>query len=177
MDVTKIQEKSLLARELLQKGLASDYEEACRMIDDKGMVRDTRVPDGPTPRKAYEAAAEAREAPVSEGSTTTRGDLDKSLAQLKDFVIRYTKNNDRNLRELDEKMNQILNKLNQGVQAPLPVQKEIEVTQAAAPLPAVSTPQPAQQKEEHPHPQGHLNPNDFSVEKYFSNSGGKMVKK
>jgi hypothetical protein len=164
MDIARIQEKSEMARELIKKGLAQDYEEACNMIDEKGMVKNCTV-------EAGERRDQSANFDNDVHSDKRLEEIEKMISQVKDFVVRYTRNNDSNLRELDEKMNQILRKLSSGSSDVGNVEEKKQET-----LTPVETQKPVQ-KTESEHPQGKLNQEEFSVEKYFSNSHGRMVNK
>jgi len=176
MDVNKIQEKSVLARELINKGVVADYEAACQMIDEKGLVKNSSVPNYGSAMPQQNMNNERNE----HGDNRRLADLEKSLAQIKDFIMRYTKNNDSNLREIDEKMNRILQFQSKTSQnSIIEESEEIIVEENKTPEKINTVAQPIQQQlptqaKKSNHPQGHLNPNDFAVEKYFNNSHGKL---
>ena len=213
MDVSRIQEKSKLARELMQRGIASDFAEACKMIDDRGFVKDSRMsrvqsgdfdptsekdhtlalarPGEPSPiaalvgEKQKNGGGSAQASSTSSATTaapvqfdTSRLEkIEKQLTEMYDFFKKYSHNNDNNLRELDQRLKDVARTVVQSARTPSSAREELnaeEVTIDAEPE-KQKTLAPA--KKESKHPQSHLDPKKFSVDTFFSNSNGKMLKK
>ncbi len=187
MDVLRIQEKSKLARELMQRGIATDFEQASRMIDERGMIKDSGF------SSVERTHAEVQQKKVDAGygvsqnqSASVPGDvhferIERSINELRDFVMRYAKANDSNLRELDQKLKGLAQS---GLQtsAKQRVANTDEVTVEEMNVPE-QRPQQKQQTlpQDKPvaskHPQSTLDPTNFSVDKYFNNAHGKMLQK
>lgn len=178
MDVNKIQEKSALARELINNKIAPDYETACQMIDQKGMVRNSVVAS----QGGQAMPQQNMTMTIDRDSNNRLSQLERSFSEVKDFIMRYTKNNDNNLKELDAKMTQILKNSQAPAQRVATPQRtdDIVVEENKTPESSaqrVSTPPQSRRGEnsdESRNPQAKLNPKDFSVEKYFNNAHGKL---
>ena len=180
MDVFKLQEKNRLAKALVEKGIASDMHDAFNQIEKKGMVKEF----GDTVAEEMEMEDAVAAVQRQQQSMMERGDLDKhadvlnrlesiegTLSAFKEFFGKYKELNDNNLKEVDSRLKEIAKRV-------------IEMKSGAStqqtpqsPQQQQTLPKPAPKDDEIKHPQAGLDPNEFSVEKYFNNSNNKLAKK
>lgn len=167
MDVSKIKEKGEMAKNLVARGIAVDMHEAHKMIDSKGMVK-TDADLRPEQEKAMEEIKVDEQveqiANGNNGILKRVEQLEQMLGQFKEFFNRYKNNNDNNLKELDGSIKMMMRKLESGAVTNAAQQQE---QQPAKPQ-STTQPQAAGTN---------LDPSQFSVEKIFSNSNGRMMKK
>jgi hypothetical protein len=180
MDVSKIREKGEMAKNLVARGIAANMEEAHNMIDSRGMVR-TDVQLRPEQEKAMEEIKVDDQveqiANGNNGILKRVEQLEQMLNQFKEFFNKYKNNNDNNLKELDSSIKMMMRSLESGAVTNVPQQAEQPVQQPAE----QQTQQPAQeqpaQQQQAQAPGTNLDQSQFSVEKIFNNSNGRMTKK
>ena len=191
MDVLRVQEKSKLARELIQRGIATDFEQASRMIDERGMIKESgfraveRTHAEVQQKKAEAGYGQISPSSSSQSSVSTDVRLERierGLNELRDFVMRYAKANDSNLKELDHKLRGIVQSSVQTAPKATPVTSVDEVTVEEVTMPDQRPQQkqqtlPQEKSYSSRHPQSSLDPSNFSVDKYFNNAHGKMLQK
>jgi len=174
IDVEKLQKKAVLAKELVAKGMASSIDDAYRQIEKNFMVKESpehfkvsndNVNSDSSTGDTKIAAPKETEEIAAEYALLKRkiNTIEESLNEITSFVNRYRESNDNNLREIDQNLKKIESQLKNTS----PIQMPKEEVQTVI------------KKEEKPvSPRGgNLNPDDFSVEKYFSNANNKMSQK
>ncbi|MBW2987542.1 hypothetical protein KY336_03245 [Candidatus Woesearchaeota archaeon] len=183
MDVSKIREKGEMAKNLVARGIAANMEEAHKMIDSKGMVR-TDMQLQPEQEKAMEEIKVDEQvdqiANGNNGILKRVEQLEQMLQQFKEFFNKYKNNNDNNLKELDSSIKMMMRKLERGAVTNAPQQSqpaEQQTQQQEQP----AQQQPAQQEKPQSNTQAqapgtNLDQSQFSVEKIFNNSNGRMMK-
>jgi len=166
-DVSRLQDATKLAKDLVDRGIAKNYEEAHKMIEEQNMVRtegEVSVVSGETkPNKEAEPAKGKCNCEEENKALLSKIDgLEKNLKAMSDFLSKYSEQNDKNMQEVDER----LKRLEQGKNLKPEIQKKIQSQSQERPAD-----RPISGNGEG------LNPNDFSVEKFFNNAHGKMEKK
>jgi|SRR3989344_4218789 len=192
IDVEKIKAQSSLAKSLVERGFATDVEEACLLIEKQGLVHSNdRIPF--TERQERELTSRGKmdfvdevrmkqqnESIIREASgpsARVAGDsayielarkvdfMEKTMNELKSFMNKYREMNDKNLKELDQVVNSM---------------KSMRLGSSNGSSQVVSQPVVEQaRREEIPEakPQtgrgDSLNPRDYAVEKIFNFSNGK----
>jgi len=190
LDVSKIQEKSKLARDLIQQGIAADFSDACKMIDERGMVKISgmsvveenarMIHNVHSPKKDNKSndnlSENAGVKPVESPHLDLRLDkIEKSFSELRDLFMSYAKNNDGNLRELDQKLNDVVKHITQSPRSSRI--DDIDAQEVSIAQDEVQETLPKKpERNDSKHPQSHLNPKDFSVMKYFNNAHSRMKK-
>ncbi|HOI18291.1 MAG TPA: hypothetical protein PLX15_00300 [Candidatus Woesearchaeota archaeon] len=166
-DVSRLQDATKLAKDLVDRGIAKNYEEAHKMIEEQNMVKtegEVSVVCGETKKKEQECNCNHKECSCDGDNKEVLNkieSLEKTLKTFSDFLTKYAEQNDKNMQEVDER----LKRLEQNQSLKPEIQKKIQA----------SNQRPAD-KPISGNGEG-LNPNDFSVEKFFNNAHGKMEKK
>ncbi|MBD3259794.1 hypothetical protein GF371_04165 [Candidatus Woesearchaeota archaeon] len=180
MDVSKIREKGDLAKSLVQRGIAANLQDAYKMIEAKGMIKTNSTSDSDH-QKAMEEIKVDEEIEQIAGSNNgilkRVEQLEHMLAQFKEFFNKYKNNNDNNLKELDSGIKMLMRKIDSG--AATNVQKREtrqEPQQQRSQHPEQSQEQKQKPQNQAQTPGSNLDPSQFSVEKIFNNSHGRMNK-
>jgi hypothetical protein len=181
MDVSKIREKGEMAKNLVARGIAANMEEAHKMIDSKSMVR-TDVNLRPEQKKAMEEIKVDDQveqiANGNNGILKRVEQLEQMLNQFKEFFNKYKNNNDNNLKELDSSIKMMMRRLESGAVTNAPQQATQSAEQQEQPVQQQPAQQEKPQSTTQPQAPGtNLDQSQFSVEKIFNNSNGRMMKK
>jgi hypothetical protein len=179
-DVSRLQDTSNLAKELVEKGIAKDFDEALKIIESNNMVKSneefkTIKDEGAeqTDQKEKSDSEQPKQNSMEEKEkmsfkdskkennvSTGFEELQDKLSELKNLLENYIEQNDRNLQELDERL------------------KKLESQEGEKKEPQQKIPKKKGKK-----PQKHvtgagegLNPDDFAVDKIFNNSNGRLDK-
>jgi hypothetical protein len=181
MDVSKIREKGEMAKNLVARGIAANMEEAHKMIDSKSMVR-TDVNLRPEQKKAMEEIKVDDQveqiANGNNGILKRVEQLEQMLNQFKEFFNKYKNNNDNNLKELDSSIKMMMRRLESGAVTNAPQQATQPAEQQEQPVQQQPAQQEKPQSTTQPQAPGtNLDQSQFSVEKIFNNSNGRMMKK
>lgn len=167
-DVSRLQDATKLAKDLVDRGIAKNYEEAHKMIEEQNMVRsegEVSVVAGEAKKSEtkYENNHERCNCDEENKALLLKIEsLEQNLKTFSDFLTKYTEQNDKNMQEVDER----LKRIEQGQNLKPELQKRIKST-------------PKERPADRPisgNGEG-LNPDDFSVQKFFNNAHGKMEKK
>ena len=167
-DVSRLQDATKLAKDLVDRGIAKNYEEAHKMIEEQNMVRtegEVSVVAGEAKKKECECECSHGNCDCDEEKKALLSKVDaleKNLKTLSDFLSKYSEQNDKNMQEVDER----LKRIEQGQNLKPEIQKKIQSKSQGRPG----------DKPISGNGEG-LNPNDFSVEKFFNNAHGKMERK
>lgn len=169
LDVTKLQEKNNLAKELVEKGLASDINEAYNQIEAKNLTGDN---DGfLVGNKSVEQMEPEPEKPkvveVAQNSDSSAElqKLSDKIEKVNNFFMQYMQNNDNNLREVDQRLRQINDMLEN-----IPKEQTLKI-EPSKEVPPVEKQETVVEKEPE------MDPGEFAVDKIFDNSHGKLDKK
>lgn len=115
MDVDKIREKGRLAKELVQKGLAPDIQDAFQQIESQEMIR---TKEGDFRVSTVTEVPEVEEVvEVDEGQQTLEPakedikNLKRQVEHISAIFSRYQEQTDKNLIEIDARLREIKNML------------------------------------------------------------------
>ncbi|MBW3011809.1 hypothetical protein KY311_01355 [Candidatus Woesearchaeota archaeon] len=163
IDPSKLQENNRFAKKLVEQRLAANMEDAMNKISSHEEVKEEELkitPHDDAGNKEVGKVADSNEKVV---------ELEKKLNRIAEFFNQFKDVVNKNFREVDMRLNELKSKTRVE-----PVrQKEQPVQQGAA------QPQPRPQKKEMAQKADpdNFGEDEFAIEKYFSNSGGKMAKK
>ena len=170
LDISKLQKKENLAKEMIKLGVAGDIQNAFQQIEDNKLVNandDFNISEIP---KKPETAVQASQ-PVSDDLSQRLEKIEQKIKALAEFVDKYREQNDKNLKEVDTHIKGIHSKINDIRTRPVEQKKdEVKIEPAAAPA----------QKEEMQavtKPKEGWDTSQFAVENVFNNSGNRLTRK
>ncbi|MDK2907573.1 MAG: hypothetical protein PWQ87_31 [Candidatus Woesearchaeota archaeon] len=163
-DVSKLQGASSLAKELVEKGIAKDFQDALKIIESNKMVKSNEEFNIINNHKDSEKEEKVKEKEKVQENTTKIEDsvaikkIKEDLAELRDLFERYAAQNDNNLRELDTRLKNLESKIK--------FNQEVKEEKVKKPEPKKFVTGAGEG----------LNPDDFAVDKIFNNSNGRLEK-
>ena len=187
-DVSRLQDTSRLAKELVEKGIAKDFEEAVKMIESKNLVKSNdelqTINSNKTEEFKEEKSAESSndsdsvsEEAQSKSESSVLDEsvkkLEQRISQLQALLERYIAQNDKNLMELDSRLKVVEARLASIKSGSAPVQKQLSSSQSDS----GKETEPSEAERKHVTGAGEgLNPDDFAVDKIFNNAHGRLEK-
>ncbi|MDI3543969.1 MAG: hypothetical protein PWQ28_250 [Candidatus Woesearchaeota archaeon] len=164
-DVSKLQGASNLAKELVEKGIAKDFQDALKIIESNNMVKSNEEfkiinnhKDSEEQEEKIQEKEKANENTKSIEDSIAIKKIKEDLAELRDLFERYMTQNDNNLRELDTRLNNLESKIK--------FNQEVKEEKVKKPEPKKFVTGAGEG----------LNPDDFAVDKIFNNSNGRLEK-
>ncbi len=194
IDVEKIKATSSLARSLVEKGFATNIEEACFLIEKQGLVDyEDKLPFTDRQKEAlsgsgYEFEEGIEVSPITSATISKAAEsvprvssnefmrrlerMEAAVQQMNSFLAKYCKQNDTNIKEIDEGVKKVKLQIS-GLKSQ--VSAGSSDTQATLGPQMQSQANTAPRAGERNGALGGVNPKDFAVEKIFSNANGQMM--
>ena len=184
LDVSKLQKKGNLAKEMVRLGVVENIEDAFQQIENKEFVTskdDFIISDQYRKEKAAQAAAAQKTTEAlkpMEQSPDINARLEKlenSIKNLADFVDKYKNQNDKNMQEVDGHIKALKSTIHN---------LRTSQTSASSSQPTLTIEHPSEvpkvkvdDSQVVNRPKSNMNPEDYSVDKIFNNSNNRMTRK
>ena len=184
LNVERLTQKADLAKSLVEKGLAANMEEAMAKIDQEQLMRT----DGDENIMSVKTDSETQKTEIS-GDEISQ--LKNHIERLKNkteaidgFMRKYAANNDKNLKELCGEMEKLHNRVisirNTMSEEGVEIEKETLKTLEDKPKDEKNEEKPKKEEKEgcdKPPSRDDIDPDVYNINKIFSNSNNKMMKK
>ncbi|MFH1316327.1 MAG: hypothetical protein ABII01_02310 [Candidatus Woesearchaeota archaeon] len=195
LNISKLQKKGYLAKEMLRLGVSEDIQQALKQIEDDNLIKsedDFYVSESYiTPEKKAEKAIldekdheKEQNQKVSNELSERLGLLEKKLDLIADFMNKYKAMNDNNLKEVDSRLKGLQTTIQEVKEMPKPANVFVEKKEPEEELQGmleveqVESPDKINKISEFnavDKPKDKWSSSDFSVEKIFNNSNGRLA--